>query len=50
MHESPVRRAAPQHPEVAANDSNGPEADTVDLGGLRPFAAVTIKVCNADKV
>jgi hypothetical protein len=24
MHESPVRRAAPQHPEVDANDSKGP--------------------------
>ncbi|MFB1025288.1 MAG: hypothetical protein QMC33_08155, partial [Octadecabacter sp.] len=26
MHESPVRRAAPQHPEVDVNGSNGPEA------------------------
>jgi hypothetical protein len=26
MHGSPVRRAAPQHPEVDANDSNGPFA------------------------
>jgi hypothetical protein len=24
MHESPVRRAAPQHPEVDVNGSNGP--------------------------
>jgi hypothetical protein len=26
MHESPVRRAAPQHPEVDVNGSNGPVA------------------------
>jgi hypothetical protein len=26
MHESPVRRAAPQHPEVDVNGSNGPFA------------------------
>jgi hypothetical protein len=24
MHESPVRRAAPQHPEVDVNGCNGP--------------------------
>jgi hypothetical protein len=39
MHESPVRRAAPQHPEVDANDSNGPFVSFDTKGGLWTFSA-----------
>ena len=36
MHESPVRRAAPQHPEVDVNGSNGPFM----LVGARSFGRI----------
>ena len=60
MQESPVRRAAPQHPLVDANDSNGPEAifaslwpngskvRTADLYAKRsegPVSALSAKMC-----
>jgi hypothetical protein len=39
MHESPVRWAAPQHPEVDVNGSSGPFMSIDTNGGLQTFAA-----------
>jgi hypothetical protein len=42
MHESPVRRAAPQHPEVDVNGSNGPFATFMHQGRNSTYCALML--------
>jgi hypothetical protein len=47
MHECPQWRAALQHDRCGANGSDGPFVSIESKGGVRTFAALRSKVCNA---